>query len=714
MTSKKAGFSNLKFDGRHKIYIDGGSILYACAHKNSLSYEAGDYIPAVKSFLGLLLCLRSVHKWYPIIVFDGRPPPEKADEHQRRTGPSNTSLYIGMCAHVCRRHFFEYVVSPLEADVQIGRRFHDPSSTVVVFTGDSDLITYGHKIVIVVESWFRETYRYFDLRVPVTEETRLQYPLYDYYHKYGVKVFYWWSAVMGCDVSLGGRKTGITHAGSAVFLSSLKTFADSGDVPNVSTFAEALHCQSSTRVTDAYSVEDICDELRRVSDWFGSAGRFYDKEANVWSIRGDVIESSIRDTYRHMIGELDPKTGAAYSAEDQEKLNNLEPHNLLHDTSTDKATQNKSLPPGRNSVKECTNNELKLILISKGASISKNGKGFSKTDLEIYAQGHLLVDDENESHTVHFNRSRENNGSFAVIDTSSRKSIPQIINALITANAHEEAIMDFFRDIQLLLTADKFEHDFNAIAIGSPHMKEDFVLKCYSHIGQKDDQRAIELSRHQVMEMDEVVYHGYCWAEDGDSIYILSKQKASMKHDEAKPDSTREKPEFNDYLVMVQIATNATTYELHGHDLGECAHIMRSYCAYCKAGCGMCRHRAALLWMQHLHWSEHRPMAIERPPTSDFCSWIPGSQCSKRAASVNEPAKKCFRISLPSTNDEARKKLEVGRQRSCQKGVPAEYQLHKSKSKMAKFKSSTYTSQERFSRLYKALRDAQLKDKQSG
>ena len=43
------------------------------------------------------------------------------------------------------------------------------------------------------------------------------------------------------------------------------------------------------------------------------------------------------------------------------------------------------------------------------------------------------------------------------------KNIPQMINVLITANAHKEAIMDIFRDIQILMTADKFEHDFKAI-----------------------------------------------------------------------------------------------------------------------------------------------------------------------------------------------------------------------------------------------------------
>ena len=238
-------------------------------------------------------------------------------------------------------------------------------------------------------------------------------------------------------------------------------------------------------------------------------------------------------------------------------------------------------------------------------------------------------------------------------------------------------------------------------------MKADFVTKSYSHIGAKDDQRAINLSRKQVMEMDERVYHAYCKADDEQSIFVLSMQKATMKTDESKRNNSGDKPDLNNYLIMVQIAINPTSYELHGHDLGECSHLMRSYCVKCKAGCGMCRHRAALLWMQHLHWSDSRPTAIEKPPTSDFCSWFPGSKCDKRSASVKEPSAKCFRIKLPSSDEQARSKLEDGRDRNCQKGVPARFQVHKSKAKMAKFTSSAYSNQNRFKQLYKALRDAQ-------
>lgn len=286
----KAGFSKIQLDRRHKIYIDAGSLIYSCAYQNRSSFDGGDYVPALRSFLKYLLCYRVAYKWKPVIVFDGRPPPEKAPEHQRRASSADhlsvTSLFIAMCVLVCRRHYFEYVVAPFEADVQAGRGFHDNACTVVILTGDSDLIAYGNKIVVVVKSWFQETYRYFDMRLPVTEEVKQNHPLYNYYHSYGVEVIHWWAAVMGCDISLGPTKTGIKDAGASAFLSAMQTFDGSTNRPNVNSFARALLQTCSKKVTDVYSLDDIVGELIRVSNWFGRDGQYYDKDGNyfhIWS-----------------------------------------------------------------------------------------------------------------------------------------------------------------------------------------------------------------------------------------------------------------------------------------------------------------------------------------------------------------------------------------------------------------------------------------------
>ena len=131
--------------------------------------------------------------------------------------------------------------------------------------------------------------------------------------------------------------------------------------------------------------------------------------------------------------------------------------------------------------------------------------------------------------------------------------------------------------------------------------------------------------------MDEVIHHSMAWGNDGASIYVISKQRASQNHDEKTGDKTKpgEKPKFREYLVIVQIAMTPTTDLSRGHTLGLCSHVMRSYCAACKAGCGMCYHRASLLWMQYLHWGEGRP--TPKPSTIDFATWVPGSNAKSRS-----------------------------------------------------------------------------------
>ena len=79
-----------------------------------------------------------------------------------------TSIFIALCAHACRRQFFDFVVAPYEADMQCGRRH--PNAIVV--TGDGDLLAYGHKQVLIVDSWQKEKYRLFDMSTYATNDGR--------------------------------------------------------------------------------------------------------------------------------------------------------------------------------------------------------------------------------------------------------------------------------------------------------------------------------------------------------------------------------------------------------------------------------------------------------------------------------------------------------------------------------------------------------------
>ena len=155
---------------------------------------------------------------------------------------------------------------------------------------------------------------------------------------------------------------------------------------------------------------------------------------------------------------------------------------------------------------------------------------------------------------------------------------------------------------------------------------------------------------------------------------------------------------------MAQVSVNPTTIESHGHSLGVFGHVMCKFCVRCKAGCGYCYHIAAMFHSQRLHWGDGRPTA--KPSTSDWCLWLPGSQTSKRPASLIQPASKSVRLKLPSSDADAKARAEKGIKRICQEGVPALYKFHRSDEKMAAFNLDNYKHKSRFEKLYKCLRDA--------
>ena len=123
------------------------------------------------------------------------------------------------------------------------------------------------------------------------------------------------------------------------------------------------------------------------------------------------------------------------------------------------------------------------------------------------------------------------------------------------------------------------------------------------HVGESVVAKSIPLLLAKVLETEKVIYHAILWAVDRKFIYILLKQRALQVQDKKTRNKTAvgEKPKLAEYLVMVQILVFPTTMGLHGHTLGITGHVMRSYCAACNAGLGMCYHCGALLWMQDLH-----------------------------------------------------------------------------------------------------------------
>lgn len=315
-----------------------------------------------------------------------------------------------------------------------------------------------------------------------------------------------------------------------------------------------------------------------------------------------------------------------------------------------------------------------------------------------------MSEKENPLHAVYFDRRQNNGGIYAKIETGAKHSASEIINKLLNSGEHEESIKQFFRDLLHNIDQDKFIDDFTTIAEHAPDLQEDFIEKAFLHVGDSKSQKSIRDGMKRVMEMQQRIYHAMAFAENGKSIYIISKQQASQTHDEQTRNKTAagEKPLRAEYLVMMHIAIEPTTYRSHGHVLGRCTHVLRAYCALCKAGCGMCHHKSACLWTQLLHWGEGRP--TPKPPTSDFCAWIPGSNCKRECSTLSSAATNTYQ-KLPKTSAEAKKKLESGKVRTCHEGETARYDWHGNDPDiLAALNSEEYMSSERMKHLFALIR----------
>ena len=179
-----------------------------------------------------------------------------------------------MCKEVCKDSGVPYIVAPQEADMQVCRR--NPSAIAICF--DSDEIAYGCRRVLAVDSYFREKCRDIDLTGEVTPEIATKFPVYAARHKFGLRIFHWFAAVVGCDLS--EDKNGIKGSGRGAFVKALEHCEPISITPSDLTahrFAKVLRDKSRevTRVT--YSVKQIENELNRISAWFTRGGTYYDE-----------------------------------------------------------------------------------------------------------------------------------------------------------------------------------------------------------------------------------------------------------------------------------------------------------------------------------------------------------------------------------------------------------------------------------------------------
>ncbi|KAL7537783.1 hypothetical protein ACHAXR_008074 [Thalassiosira sp. AJA248-18] len=603
------------------------------------------------------------------------------------------STFIAMCVMVCKQYFFDYVVAPSEADMQVGRR--NKSSLSVC--RDSDLIAYGNKRTVIVDSYAHEKFRFIDMNTPLTDEVTANCPLYAYYCKCGLRIIHWWGAVMGYDLS--EEESGIMNAGKGAFMSALGSF-DSDALPSIqaSEFAEALWQASDVRVQSNYSVRQITDELDRISKWFSTDGTFYDDNANIVSLAGDKVKDA-------------DWTCEAFTTAQQKDIDSVQSHNLLHNSEANRGKiEGLSLPEGKTALDECTVQELKTMVVARGGGVTgKDGKPLRKDRLQKIMQAYLSLEKENPKHTVYFDRSRRNNGIFAKIDTSERRSIPHILDSLVKCGEYEPSLHQFFVDVQAIHTNGEFIDDFVTITLEAPDMPSDFIYKAFAHVGNSKNQKNIEDGLMKVLETDAVLYHAVAWAPDRKSFYIISKQRASQNRDEKTRHNTAvgEKPKLIEYLVMAQLWVVPTTADPEGHTLGKFTHVMRSRTVLpakldveCVTtgqvyfGCNICIGARV-----GLH--QCQPLRAGVLGFLEAAKWFPG-----HAQMICQ---------IPRSNEEAQMKLDKGKKRNMHEGISARYDIYSRDAwKYEKLNDPNFGSFDRMQSLFDSLEEDQVDEDSDG
>eukprot|EP00978_Attheya_sp_CCMP212_P014184 scaffold36080_cov41-Attheya_sp.AAC.1 len=265
---KLKGFTSITSlrDKAIPVDFDTGLLVYVCALRTQDEYEDGNYVPApVKEFQKALMVPIFLYKWDLLLVFDGQPPEQKRFEHERRKkkagGIAITSLYIAMLTKLCITLQIPYVITPLEADMQVSRGHRKGAAAV---TRDGDLVAYDHNQIFIIDSWWgNESFRLINMEEPLTDAIEMNYPLYAFYCRQGVRVLHWWMAVAGCDVS--EVENGVDEISKGIMLKAIGSLTEEGGDVTEERFAAALLFWKPSAASK-YTVASMVQEMKHVEN----------------------------------------------------------------------------------------------------------------------------------------------------------------------------------------------------------------------------------------------------------------------------------------------------------------------------------------------------------------------------------------------------------------------------------------------------------------
>ena len=151
-------------------------------------------------------------------------------------------------------------------------------------------------------------------------------------------------------------------------------------------------------------------------------GTFYDNSGNLMSVSGKLLAKATPATNRYMRGEVNPKTGVAFTVAEQRKIVSVSLHNLLQNLAARRNTiRGVSLLDNRDTVASCQVEELEKMVTTRGGNVTgRDGKALRREKLQRIVWEYLAMEAKNSRSIVYYNRSKHNNGIFANTDTTER------------------------------------------------------------------------------------------------------------------------------------------------------------------------------------------------------------------------------------------------------------------------------------------------------
>lgn len=661
------------------VPIDIAGALWTYANKHQHDYLKGNYNPALSDLTKLLNNLRSLCGLSIKVFFDGRANHHKRFEDQRRESNliRNTPEYIARAAQICRFLGIEFVVSAYEADSQVTH--YALHNRLVPITGDSDLLAIGSsekpgeddencdvlRQLVVVNKWQSESYRVIDLDAP---HTNGNLPLYDLYLLHGRIIFQLYAACSGCDFT--EQDSGITGIGFKTFIK-LVEMVD-GEL-TASKLAAIIWRENQKQVVDVglTSEEKVREHLVRITAIY-SRPLVYDADANIVDFTGMLIEGTSPQHKLHMAGKANTRSTEPFNEELHTSIMCMDVSQLLHHSAADASTIRGVNLPLSVAAEQCDVPTLRDHIAARGGKIS--GK---KADLVKASKSYIFL--ESQVSRSYINRQVDKEGSLYVsLNTSGTRSIGVIMAELkskFETVKDAPATKSLIDETCLLMQRGLFDSNYDNIARIAPELKEGLIYKTFGHIGSSRNEKNTGDALARCLYTKEATFHAIAFVPDTDRCIILSKAIASMKTDEKTRNQTDdgEMCKRAEYPVILELRYEATSHLDCTHNLGVFVEVLRSYCAQCVAGAGLCRHKAERLWFQYHHWTDERH-GIDMPSTIKACAWASGGK-----ALTSDVRAKIYQqqtVKFERTIDAQEEKMKRGAKRDCTEGQSSDYSYY--------------------------------------